>query len=113
MRLDTLFYRPFVIIEFSATEMSAMMDLSDIHYDYECKQASKPHGLLYGLNNRILFSEDHEKVLTHPLCFREVDLLAKVTEIATTQYASVTVPLHVQLCQLLGQMNDAASKVND
>lgn len=51
MKLLRLWYTPHAVVEFSWTEVECMILFSERHYDFKCRELSKPGGILTGMRN--------------------------------------------------------------
>lgn len=107
---------PSVVVSFTLEEINLLMYASSSHYDATCKAAGRLGGFLYGMEIRIKmgaeFSPD-EPLPTHTLSFRQVDLLAKISEpIVVSQEPPKLVALHRMLLHLLEELNREYLRLN-
>ena len=51
MKIQRMWYTPSADVEFTWTEVECMILFSERHYDYKCRELSKPGGVLFGMRN--------------------------------------------------------------
>lgn len=86
MKMGRMWYRPSVDVTFTWEEVATMIDLSERHYDYVCRQLSVD-GTLNGMRNRF-YAQYDGGIATWPatatievrLTSTDADLLSKVCE---------------------------------
>jgi hypothetical protein len=118
MHLKRFWYIPEVEVEFTKSEVDALCKASDAHYDFKCKQAGEPGGVLWGLKNRI-------EAGSASMVFkqRDFDLLAKIAEQFSLisvgkpeqekqAIAVIAAELWVKFARILNKMNDEYSRLN-
>ena len=79
MKLIKFWYQPQADVEFTWTEVEALILYSERHYDPTCQQLSQPGGVLNGMRNMFEF-QGKGATIVYRLNADEAQLLAKVSE---------------------------------
>jgi len=77
MKLSVITFTPKAIITISSEEIELLIECSRLHYDAVCRSASNDQNFLRSLQN----AEENAHGHGHTLTFRELDTLAKISEI--------------------------------
>lgn len=102
MKLQSIEFEPKACLLFSRRNLEELAASASRHYDGECRRANERGGLLYGLFNLL---GNGSYCVSLPLAFREVDLLAKISEAVFGGER-----LHAQLRQVLKVLNEVREK---
>lgn len=122
MTFDAVTFRPIATLSFNDDEIDILLRCSEAHYDADCRAAGKVGGFLYGIRN---LRESHDTIqreqlergeiqfatdATHDLTFREVDTLAKISQIGSSLFTDERpTKLHFQLRRVLKRLNELAT----
>ena len=120
MHFEKFVRAPSVIVSFTLEEVGLLMYASSSHYDasYDASYdaAGRSGGFLLGVENRTKWgvADAPEGPLpTHTLTFRQVDLLAKISEpIVASQALPKLVAPHRMLLHLLEELNREYLRLN-
>jgi len=108
MRLSSIAFKPKGYIQFSPEEIALLLECSEKHYDSVCKEAGRVGGFLYGLKN---WMENVKESTAHDLTFREIDTLAKISEIGhyfqDPAKKELAYKLNAGFSRILRQLNQA------
>jgi hypothetical protein len=106
-------FEPKARVTFTAAEIKVLMVASEQHYDGKCKAAGNIGGEIYGMSIEAEWLQDKPRqsetvTVTRVMTFRQLDLLAKVTEYFGTTGVHgdpVLRDLHWNLNRLLSALN--------
>lgn len=98
MEMKRVVYIPEAEITFTPEDLRLLSDLAESHYDHTCRSAGQLGGFLYGLR---IASNGH--IVTQCLKFREIDILAKITEMSHEARH-----LHAGFSRILKTLNEVA-----
>lgn len=104
MKLQGILLVPEATIEFDKDDVAFMMECSQRHYDLTCKQAGRPGGILWGMQNQLTVSATARRACN----IYDIDLLAKITE----ELYQPPNPLHTKLMRVFDLLNDIYKKEN-
>jgi hypothetical protein len=107
MKIGKVTYKPMITLIFTKTDVDILMSCSAAHYDGKCRQAGEYGGIIYGMNNEFkLFETDADKTeIERRMEFRDIDLLAKVTEQVYKVKERGAGNLHSDLARALEHIN--------
>lgn len=115
MHFEKFLRKPSVVVSFTLEELNLLMWAASMHYDFTCKEAGHLGGFLYGMDIHAKLGAELRpaELPTHTLDFRQIDLLAKISE---SLVASDRVPkletLHRMLLHLLEELNKEYLRLN-
>lgn len=105
----TIRAQPKFYFKLTQAQVDLLMKLSELHYDFVCKQASKPGGFLMGWKNCVQYFPDSEVSGS----FRDLDTALKILECAEVfrdQWA-VMWSIRMPFMQALARANEELPKV--
>ncbi len=71
-------YKVYAQVHFTQEDVKKLMELSNAHYDYHCRDVSRYGGFLYGLDNSVRFSDSGSD--DWDVSSSELDTLCKILE---------------------------------
>jgi hypothetical protein len=110
MKNGKIIFQPLVTLIFSKADVERLMALSANHYDWTCQKTGQVGGEIYGMwaELDLLDKPEVERVMQ----FRQIDLLAKVTEQLYEPKDAIAADLHRNLIRALDQINEEYKRVN-
>ncbi len=102
MKLGSISFKPIAHVSFDLLEIEFLMKCSEIHYDSVCIHAGKNGGFLYGIKNMHCFS------IKNSLTFREIDTLAKISEVGFNLHGrdgALAMDINSSLLKILRTLN--------
>lgn len=106
-----------------------MMGVAERHYDWKVKEMAKQGGILWGLRNTAIWTEDfraedpNAEPSTSTLAFRDADIMMKCMEQASFLYSHLgysdeayfhlSLSIHKQLHEILDAIRKRYDEVNE
>lgn len=113
MEIKNIYHHIHASVVFTRKEVETLIHCSEHHYDYKCKELSKPGGLLFGMRNKLEIVSDgiRLELAEWTLGTDELNLLAKCAEYA--QYLDdVDFMVHIKMVKILNRITDMQRKAN-
>lgn len=104
MQIGKMIFQPLVTLVFTRVEVEHLMRLSAEHYDGTCQRLSECGGVIFGMMNEINVLDRAE--VTRVMQFRDIDLLAKVTEQLYIPKYPLARDMHDKLTKALRMINE-------
>ena len=104
MNLKEISFEPAALVEFSASDVNILMELSKAHYDGVCKAAGQWNGFLYGLSNS---APDYRSRLNNS----QIQTLVKICEIGTAAGRPLAREIARELVGVLNKMESSSPDV--
>jgi hypothetical protein len=110
--------RPEFFFTLTLEEVTALIRLSEAHYDGACKEASRPgpNGFLYGWKNRLTWATEEGRPTPQiSATWRELDLVLKITEVwhgvKRDEDAEIGMRLHFSFRQAMTHFSQTISPI--
>jgi len=114
MDIGKMIFQPLIKLTFTRADVVCLKEFSASHYDGACRQLSQVGGSIYGMQQEMdaLGKTEIQRVME----FREIDLLAKVTEqfyvSQDSRTGSEVQNLHLGLLRALDEINKEYKRQN-